>query len=700
KGSATRLEWDTLGRNTVLDNPDAGRTERRYDPAGNLGAEITANLAARGQQIRYSYTFGRLSRVDYPSSPAVVYTYGAPGAPANGANRVVTVTDESGTEQRSYDKLGNVVLALKTTISINNSSPKGPYTSRFQYDSFGRLLSLPYPDGEQITYGFDAGGHVKTATGTLRKARYDYLRHIGYDEFGERVRLVYGNNVETRYAFDPQSRFLTQLRCIAPARDLQNLAYQYDPAGTVLGIQNNVAVSAVPSLYGGPSVLSFQYDALSQLTGATGSYRQAQGKTSSYSLAMAYDEVGDVVAKNQLHQTAPFGGTPTTQTKTSYNWAYTYGGPQPHAPTRIGDRTFHYDLNGNQTGWESDGGTRRTIAWDEENRPLSVTDNQATPTRFLYDAEGVRTNKLGGHGETLYITRWFSLRNGGTVSKHVFADDLRVATKVTTTAEFLFFYQPDHLGSAQFITDEQGTAYAHLEYFPSGEIWVDEHSDTLNLPFLFSGKEIDDETGLSYFGARYYEPRQEQWISADPVLDDMLDTERLESPDLSENAFVLPGNVYGYASNRPTSMVDPDGLGAKLKTAKKKKVDLRRKYMGSTPGKHSRVGRIVRQRGKVLGIVERYGKSNERVKVQIGSKVWKWKPLDRNIHMGHILDAVAFWNEAGRFFGARSKMVRRFMTDPDNYRLEHGPSNSSNGASLKKKYLPPAVSAAAQAAVA
>ena len=700
KGSATRLEWDTLGRNTVLDNPDAGRTERRYDPAGNLGAEITANLAARGQQIRYSYTFGRLSRVDYPSSPAVVYTYGAPGAPANGANRVVTVTDESGTEQRSYDKLGNVVLALKTTISINNSSPKGPYTSRFQYDSFGRLLSLTYPDGEQITYGFDAGGHVKTATGTLRKARYDYLRHIGYDEFGERVRLVYGNNVETRYAFDPQSRFLTQLRCIAPARDLQNLAYQYDPAGTVLGIQNNVAVSAVPSLYGGPSVLSFQYDALSQLTGATGSYRQAQGKTSSYSLAMAYDEVGDVVAKNQLHQTAPFGGTPTTQTKTSYNWAYTYGGPQPHAPTRIGDRTFHYDLNGNQTGWESDGGTRRTIAWDEENRPLSVTDNQATPTRFLYDAEGVRTNKLGGHGETLYITRWFSLRNGGTVSKHVFADDLRVATKVTTTAEFLFFYQPDHLGSAQFITDEQGTAYAHLEYFPSGEIWVDEHSDTLNLPFLFSGKEIDDETGLSYFGARYYEPRQEQWISADPVLDDMLDTERLESPDLSENAFVLPGNVYGYASNRPTSMVDPDGLGAKLKTAKKKKVDLRRKYMGSTPGKHSRVGRIVRQRGKVLGIVERYGKSNERVKVQIGSKVWKWKPLDRNIHMGHILDAVAFWNEAGRFFGARSKMVRRFMTDPDNYRLEHGPSNSSNGASLKKKYLPPAVSAAAQAAVA
>ena len=75
-----------------------------------------------------------------------------------------------------------------------------------------RMRYMTDPDGEQLTYGFDAGGHVKTATGTLRKARYDYLRHIGYDEFGNRARMVYGNSVETSYAFDPQSRYLTQLR--------------------------------------------------------------------------------------------------------------------------------------------------------------------------------------------------------------------------------------------------------------------------------------------------------------------------------------------------------------------------------------------------------------------------------------------------------------------------------------------------------
>ncbi|HEX7185573.1 MAG TPA: SpvB/TcaC N-terminal domain-containing protein [Thermoanaerobaculia bacterium] len=568
-GNATRLEWDTLGRNVVLDNPDAGRTEHRYDPAGNLGAKITANLASLGQQIRYFYTFSRLDRIDYPQSPDVVFTYGGPGAPSNRANRVVTVTDESGTEERSYDKFGNVVLTVKTINSLNGSNLRGPYTSRFQFDSFGRLLSVTYLVGEQLTYGFDAGGRVKTATGSLRRNRYDYLRHIGYDEFGSRVRTVYGNGVENRYAFDPLSRFLSQIRSTSRGRDLQNVSYQHDPTGTILSLKNDVAASAVPSLWGGPIVQSFQYDGLYQVTGATGTYQVALGKTSSYNFTLAYDEVGDIVAKNQLHQITIQSNPPATQQKTSYNWAYTYGGPQPHAPSRIGDRTFRYDLNGNQTGWDSDGGTRRTITWDEENRPLSVTDGSQT-TRFLYNAEGVRTNKLGSHGETVYINRWFSIRNGGTVSRHVFADDLRVSTKVSTSAEFLYFYHPDHLGSAQFLTNEQGYPHEHLEYFPSGEFWVNEHADTLNTPFLFSGKEIDGETGLSYFGARYYEPRQGQWISVDPILDEMLDTERLKAPDLSEGVFGLPGLVYGYVGNDPLNNIDPDGH-AKIANSKKGK---------------------------------------------------------------------------------------------------------------------------------
>jgi RHS repeat-associated protein len=373
---------------------------------------------------------------------------------------------------------------------------------------------------------------------------------------------VLGNGVETRYAYDPQSRFLTQLRTTGAGRDLQNLQYAYDLTGTVQKIENRMPVPS-PSLYGGPVSQTFQYDDLYQLVGAQGTYQSGPNKTSSYSLALSYDVVGNTTAKNQLHQTSN-GGKPKTEQKTSYNWAYTYGGPQPHAPTRIGDRTFRYDLNGNQTGWETDkNGTRRTLTWDEENRLTAVADNGQT-TRFLYDAGGMRTNKAGQHGETTYVNRWFSIRNGAIVSKHVYADDVRLSTKVspdpTPPSEKVYFYQGDHLGSTQFVTDDQGTVYQHLEYFPSGEIWVDERSETQRTPYLFSGKELDEETGLSYFGFRYYDARQGQWISADPILDGMLDTARLARPDLSGGAFRLPGLPYGYVGNSPTNRVDPLGL--------------------------------------------------------------------------------------------------------------------------------------------
>jgi RHS repeat-associated protein len=562
KGNATRLEYDTLGRNVLLDNPDLGRTEYRFDQAGNLGARITANLAAAGKQIRYLYTFDRLDRIDYPQSPDVVYTYGAPGAPFNRADRIVTVADESGVEERSYGKLGEVVQTVKAATALNGNTPKGPYTTRFQFDSFNRLLSVIYPDGETLTYGYDAGGQVKSATGLLKGVRFDYLRHLGYDEFGAKARAVLGNGVETRYTYDPTSRFLAQLRTVGAGRDLQNQRYQYDLTGTLQALQNDVPVPS-PSLYGGPITQSFQYDDLYQLVGAQGTYRYGPNKSTAYTLALTYDELGNTVAKNQLHQTTN-GGKTNVEKKTTYNWAYTYGGSQPHAPTHIGDRTFSYDLNGNQTGWTSDvNGTRRTLTWNEENRLASVADNGQT-TRFFYDSEGIRTNKAGPNGETIYVNRWFSVRNGAIASKHVFADDARVSTKVspdpTPPSEKVYFYQADRLGSAQFITDETGAAYEHLEYFPSGEIWVDEHSDTQRTPYLFSGKELDDETGLSYFGARYYEPRQGQWISADPILDGMLGSGSLGTAAPSVTPFRLPGLPYSYAANDPTNLTDPTGL--------------------------------------------------------------------------------------------------------------------------------------------
>jgi RHS repeat-associated protein len=561
KGFVTQLEHDTLGDRVAVTTPDSGRTETRYTPAGDLGAKITANLAAQGQQIRYQRTFHRLDRIVYPATPAVVLTYGGPGAAGNTADRIATLSNESGVEQRTYGRLGELIQSVRTATALNGSSPKGPFTTTFQYDSFGRLLSLVYPDGEQVTWGFDAGGNVKTASGILGGVTFEYLRHQGYDEFGDKVRTVYGNGVETRWTYDPQSRELASLEAReAGGRTFQNLSYRRDLTGTLLSLQNDVPAGH-PSQLGGPMSQTFVYDDLYQLVGATGSARQAPDKTSSYTLSLAYDEAGDLVAKSQAQQTANGKAKPQL---TSYNWIYAYGGPHPHAPTHIDDRTLHYDLDGNLTGWDSDSnGTRRTMTWDEEDRCKSVADNGET-TRFLYDSSGLRTNKAGQGGETLYVNRWFSLTNGNMVSKHVFADNARVVTKTGPSgsphAEKIFFYQADHLGSTQFITDDGGAVWQRLEYFPQGEIWIDERAATDRTSFLFSGKELDEETGLSYFGYRYYDPRQGQWTSVDPILDELLNTDKLGQPDLTFDPYRRPGLFYAYAANSPTNLTDSLGL--------------------------------------------------------------------------------------------------------------------------------------------
>jgi RHS repeat-associated protein len=106
---------------------------------------------------------------------------------------------------------------------------------------------------------------------------------------------------------------------------------------------------------------------------------------------------------------------------------------------------------------------------------------------------------------------------------------------------------PDHLGSASWITDADGNGYQHLQYLPpdsyrDGETWVDQRKGTYSTPYQFSGKEKDEETGYSYFGARYYDSELSVWLSVDPMSD--------KYPSL---------NAYNYCSNNPLVLIDPQG---------------------------------------------------------------------------------------------------------------------------------------------
>ena len=76
-----------------------------------------------------------------------------------------------------------------------------------------------------------------------------------------------------------------------------------------------------------------------------------------------------------------------------------------------------------------------------------------------------------------------------------------------TTKEETFFYHSDHLGSTSYITDDKANITQYDAYLPYGELLVDEHSSSEDLPYKFNGKQFDEETGL-YFSAKGSTPYQ------------------------------------------------------------------------------------------------------------------------------------------------------------------------------------------------
>ena len=111
-----------------------------------------------------------------------------------------------------------------------------------------------------------------------------------------------------------------------------------------------------------------------------------------------------------------------------------------------------------------------------------------------------------------------------------------------TSTEDIFFYHSDHLGSTSYITDREANITQFDAYLPYGELLVDEHSSSEEMPYKFNGKELDEETGLYYYGARYHDPKAGLWLSVDPF-----------TADYSS----LSG--YSYCANNPINIVDVKG---------------------------------------------------------------------------------------------------------------------------------------------
>ena len=120
----------------------------------------------------------------------------------------------------------------------------------------------------------------------------------------------------------------------------------------------------------------------------------------------------------------------------------------------------------------------------------------------------------------------------------------------TTTSlppnEIVYYYHHDHLGNIRAVTDQNGNVVERHDFYPFGEeITQPTNKDS----YLFTGKPRDSESGLDYFGARYYSSSLSRWLSADQITDLR---RNIENPQR--------WNLYTYVLNNPLRNIDPDGL--------------------------------------------------------------------------------------------------------------------------------------------
>ena len=254
---------------------------------------------------------------------------------------------------------------------------------------------------------------------------------------------------------------------------------------------------------------------------ASTSFRPTSCSTSQQSLT--FDARGNVTAKNQNDQIRN-NNKELMQAQTTYSYSRTFN---PSAPTpdhqrrdrqlRLRRRRQLADHQGQQ-GQPGAGG----MTWDATDRMRNVNDASAS-TDYTYDDSGQRAIERGPGGETATLNPWVTVRNTTDMYKYIWAGNDRIAEQRDNGGnEELqrYFLHKDLQGSTNIVTDYLGNTFQHQEYFPTGEVWVDENSTVFRTPFQYGGGYVDEVRALDNFGARWYDPNREMMYSPDPVLTD------------------------------------------------------------------------------------------------------------------------------------------------------------------------------------
>ncbi|MEI8080742.1 MAG: right-handed parallel beta-helix repeat-containing protein [Actinomycetes bacterium] len=565
-GRTTNFTYDGLNRLTRVTDPLLNSTSYVYDAVGNKLRVIDAN----GNITSYDYDkLNRLVKVTDALNGAVQYEYDQTGNKTrmtDANNHVTTYTYDalnrlthtadplSNQVQYGYDAVGN-----RTTLTNARSQE-----TTYSYDKLNRLTGVTYP-GSTIAYGYDKVGNRVAMTDTtgITTYAYDALNRVtsvtnpgsqvvgyGYDAAGNRTRVTYPDGKTVEYLYDVANRMTR-----ATDWSGKQTNYTYDNVG-------NLTLQANPN----NTTISLTYDASNRLTGVINSSTVA-GTIASFSYTL--DKVGNRTKVVDTEGTTSyeydklyrlsFVSYPDAK---STIYSYDPMGNRRAMTTTVGVTNYAYDaadrlLTAGATAftWDADGNMlskgSQAFTYDAINRLTQVVSGTLT-LGYAYDGDGRRASKTVNGTATGYtydtiagLAYVLAEQTGSTTTLYTYGTDL---ISQTDPAGVQSYYHYDGLGSTRSLTNGSGQITARYTYDAFGALRLSSGTDST--AFKFTGEQTDDEIGLIYLRARYYDPATGRFLSRDPFPGFATYTQSL--------------NPYIYVGNNPASLVDPTGEFAVL----------------------------------------------------------------------------------------------------------------------------------------
>jgi RHS repeat-associated protein len=523
--------YDTLSHLLTSSNPESGticygtlsggNCTSGYDANGNM----TSKTTPRGIVTTYSYDqLNRLTQRTYSDgTPTVIYQYDTSCCGVTSLNPIgrMTAASSGNTELVfSYDSMGRPITQWDCPPS--GVARGSCYVISALYDRAGNLTSLTYPDGRVMNFTYDAANQPLTATDSNGP---QYVSNATYGPSGHAFE---------RFMPNIYSRTDLNNRLQIASVFANGVGYYLNKSYIYNNGQNNGNVVSITNNRDTTRNQSFAYDALNRLISAQNggtdcSKTTVDGKTTLYwGVNFGYDAWGNLLSK--------------TASKCS---------PEPLSVTAQPNNQllgYSYDPDGNLTT-DPDPTHGFTATYDAAERIQTVTKNKVAAS-YTYNAADNRVRKDVGSSSTEYF--YFG---GGVIAErdqagnwkdYVFFDGERVA-RIDQPGNIAHYYLSDALNSTSVVVGAAGALENESDYYPFGSELQIVTNDPGN-HHKFTGKELDAESGLYNFGARYYGPVIGRFITPDPLL--------ASGHPLNPQTW----NRYTYALNNPVRYVDPDGL--------------------------------------------------------------------------------------------------------------------------------------------